>query len=82
MYCPHPCMAGWREEGGGLGAHWVSPDPAAAASVPALSTAPAGLAALPGRQRQAGDASRLRSGGLFPVSIYANEGRFRSTELS
>lgn len=43
---------------------------------------PPGLAELPGRQRQGGDASRLRSEGLFPVSIYANERRFRSTELS
>lgn len=41
-----------------------------------------GLAELPGRQRQGRDANRLRSEGLFPESIYANERRFRSSELS
>lgn len=49
-------------------------------SLPALQQP--GLAELPGRQRQGRDASRLRIEGLFPVSIYANERRFRSTKLS
>lgn len=51
----------------------------AASFLPPPSLQRPGLAALPGQGR---DASRLRTQGLFPVSIYANERRFRSTKLS
>lgn len=61
---------------------WAESGRAAGSCRLLLAGPAAGLAELPGRQRQGGDASRLRSEGLFPVSIYANERRFRSTESS